>query len=267
MKGNRSLLLIPLVIGGYILSSCGGSSRGLSADVSTFNTVVVYVTSASPNPLESDLLQKTERTVNVKKRKDNAAYQGDTNGNGICDDGETDCIPCAQVPFTANNYQERCCLELKEVSLCIGGGVRSDSVNFTFRSEVIRNAAGQPVTNNPSPVQIRGYRLSFGGMCIPGEYIYPLGDVIPPGGELTVPVQVVSVDMKSRALSSTTYEYVNPEDGCRTTFNVPAYSGICSTYAIIDFQFLELYSGLTRNYTYILPVRFGDFESEGECRR
>lgn len=265
MKGNRSLLLIPLVIGGYILSSCGGSSRGLSADVSTFNTVVVYVTSASPNPLESDVVEKKTVNVNVNSRNDNVVLV-DNNNNGICDQGD---ICCKDVTPNYPNYQTACCINVTQKDLCIGGLTQSDTVTFTFKSDVIRNAAGNPVTPNPSPVQVRYYNLSFGGMCIQGNYNYAVGAVIPPNQEVQVSIQPITVDMKSGLIGTTTYQYVNPDDGCITTFsNVPAYlGGICSMSAVIEFHLLELNSGLTRRYTFILPVRLADFQREGECSR
>lgn len=264
MKGAKLRYLFPITCAiGLSLVSCGGSSRGLSGNVSTFNTVTVYIKLASPNPLESDVIKKQTRSVSVRSKNDNVVLI-DNNNNGVCDTGD---VCCRDVGPNYPNYQTACCVNSTQKELCVGGILVGDNVNFTFSSQTIRNAVGQPVTPNPSPILVQSYSLNFGGLCITGQFNYSVGAVVPPDSETVVSTMPVTVDMKNGLLGNTNFTFIN-DDGCITNIaNVPSYTGVCSTSAVIEFSLLEINSGIRRNYTFILPVLFADFTTQGECSR
>lgn len=209
------------------LSACGGSSRGLSADIPVFNTVTVVISSANPNPLESDVLAHVPTTELVRSQP------------------SVGCNTLVRVD-----------------DVCTGANYTADNVAFTFRSESIKNAQGQPATPNPSSVLVEKYRVSFSG-CISGVYEFPVGQVIAPNEEKAFTIQPITQDMKMGISQRVQYVYIN-QDGCQTVFNVPTYQGICNAVANFEFSLLELNSGIRRTIKYSLAIRIADYASEAD---
>ncbi len=214
------------------INSCGGSSRGLSGDIPVFNTVAVSITSANPQTLEVDMVAHVLITTATDV---NFGFPN-----------------CNQVTTTTG--------------VCIGYDIPSEVVNFTFSSNTIKNAAGQPATPNPSPVLIRKVSYSFSN-CVSGTYEFPVGVVVNPDTQAQAPVQLFTQDMKRNLLTWVPYEYTNLVDGCKTVFQIPSYRGICTAVASLNFEVVELSSGIVRNIPYQIVVRLSDYNSPNDqCR-
>ncbi len=222
----KKILLSGSICLTFGMISCGGSSRGLSADAPVFNTVVVFIKESQPNPLESDVIIRGATTQVVNSAP------------------STGCT----TPITAND-------------VCTGATYTADNLILTFRSETIKNAQGLPVTPNPSSVLVEKYRVSFTG-CIPGVYEFPVNQIVSPDTETAVVIQPITQDMKRAMVQPAQYTYIG-QDGCQTLFNnVAYYPSLCSAVANFEFSTLELNSGIRRTIKYSIVVRFADFLSD-----
>lgn len=215
------------------LSACGGGSRGLSGDIPVFNTVLV--TLSGPAGMDVDMVNH---------------------------------IP---IKAAVNANWPQCNLSVPVDDACIGHNIPTDNIQLNFSVDVIRNAQGQPVTQNPSSVLLRGYTVRFSG-CVSGVYQFSSGVVLPPSSAGTnVPIPLITQDMKRNLLVQVPYVYVHkedrpgpPGDGCQTTFQIFSYRGICTSVADIEFDLVELNSGITRKVRHSVTVRMSDFNSEGD---
>lgn len=224
---RRQALILPLLA--LLVSSCGGGSRGLSGDMPVFNTVTVTPVAVDPPVLESDVIvrQNVNRPVRTNP-------------------------PACNV------------IEVQEV--CAGTIFVNDNLRITFKSDTIKNAAGQPVTLIPSPVMVQSYTVSFSS-CIPGTYQFPVNVVLQPGEEKPLTIQPITADMKRQISTDGQFVFVS-QDGCPTPFNVRTYQGICNAVANLEFELLELNSGIRRRISYPLTVRLSDFTTgDDQCTR
>ncbi len=224
----KKILLSGSICLTFGMISCGGSSRGLSADAPVFNTVVVFIKESQPNLLESDVIIRGTTTQVVNS----APFTG------------------CNTPITAND-------------VCTGATYTADNLILTFRSETIKNAQGLPVTPNPSSVLVEKYRVSFTG-CIPGVYEFPVNQMVLPDTETAVGIQPITQDMKRAMVQPAQYTYIG-QDGCPTTFNAIDYPSLCSAVANFEFSTLELNSGIRRTIKYSIAVRFADFSDQDQC--
>ncbi len=223
---KKGLFAFAMAIGG-LLQSCGGGT-GVSGDYPVFKTATLTV-SLPTNFLESDVVKHT--TVQT---------------------------------FVRSSFSTGCNQQVLRDDVCIGADFPPDRVNVTFNLEPIKDAKGNPLTT-PSPILIRSYTVSFGNVCVPGTYTYNITYTLT-AGETQVPIDLITLDMKERMVTSIRpYTYIN-QDGCQTNFRVSTYNGVCSTTARIEFEAVELATGIVRRITTYLPVRFADFTNEGECR-
>jgi len=230
LKGGtmKKILLsgsICLTIG---MISCGGSSRGLSADIPVFNTVTISVVKAEPSPLNSDVLVRLTLPAQVRSEQSTG-----------------------------------CSTTVRADDVCIGIDYTTDNLTLTFKSETIKNAQGLPVTPNPSSVLVEKYRVSFTG-CIPGVYEFPVNQMVLPDTETAVGIQPITQDMKRAMVQPAQYTYIG-QDGCPTTFNAIDYPSLCSAVANFEFSTLELNSGIRRTIKYSIAVRFADFSDQDQC--
>ncbi len=209
--------------------SCGGSSGGLSEDVSVLNTVIVFVKESQPGYLNSDVIIRKRTTETVKS-------------------GSPDC----NTLITANN-------------VCTGKEYTPENLTITFKSEPIKNVQGQPLVANPSPVRVEKYRVSF-TQCIQGVYEFPINLTIPPNEERTVVIQPITPAMKEAIVKPTQYIYINNDDECQTVFDVVDYPSPCVADANFEFLVYELYSGKRATVKYRILVRFEDFPDQDQCR-
>ncbi|MCS7196393.1 MAG: hypothetical protein NZ827_03900 [Aquificaceae bacterium] len=225
---EKAYILLSLLTLVLAVGGCGGSSRGLSGDVPVFNTVVAYPKSAQPPTIESDVLVRTQVDMMVNS-------------------GPPTCNTRAQA------------------QVCAGSTFRSDNLILSFVVETIKNAQGQPVTPNPSPVLLEKYRVRFTG-CILGVYEFPVNQVLNQG-ETQVTIQPITLDMKMGIVSQRNFVYIH-NDGCPTLFSASAYSGVCNATAHFEFDLVEINSGIKRTVRYSLAVRFADFTtSDDQCVR
>ena len=226
----KKILLSGSICLTFGMISCGGSSRGLSADIPVFNTVTISVVKAEPSPLNSDVLVRLTLPAQVRSQQ------------------STGC----STPVRADD-------------VCIGIVYTTDNLTLTFKSETIKNAQGLPVTPNPSSVLVEKYKVSFTA-CIPGVYEYPVGQVVPPDSEYDITIQPITADMKRNLVQSTTlYTYVY-SDGCTTDFpGILIYPSQCNALANFEFSTLELNSGIRRTIKYSIAVSFADFSDQDQC--
>ncbi|RMH05577.1 MAG: hypothetical protein D6699_03325 [Aquificota bacterium] len=232
---KKGLFAFAMAIGG-LLQSCGGGT-GVSGDYPVFKTATLtgvkfFLPSSNTeiNSLESDVLRRTTRQVTV--------LGPDSTGTN--------------------------CNQQVNVELCVGADFSTDRVDVAFNLEPIKDAKGNPLTT-PSPILIRSYTVSFGNMCVPGTYTYNITYTLT-AGESKVPIDLVTLDMKQRMAAQGPYTYIHQGVCPNTINNVYRYDGVCSTTARIEFEAVELATGIVRRITTYLPVRFADFTNEGECR-
>jgi|UniRef100_A0A7C2VBF4 hypothetical protein len=225
MKVNKFIPLLGLLAIG--ISNCGGGGGSGSLD---FNSVVVSILGANPNPLESDVI--------IRKKETRYVW---TN------------YPACDTLTPAND-------------VCTGTTFKSDVITITFRSQTIRNAQGQPVTSNPSPVYVEKYRISFSN-CIPGTYESSVGATIPPDTDTQISIQPITFDMKKSIALQGQYIYIS-NDGCGTIFTVYTYPNPCNAIANIEFYLVEQYSGKRKTISYPINVRLADITTQDdECNR
>ncbi len=223
----KKILLSGSICLTFGMISCGGGSRGLSADIPVFNTVTVSIIDATPSPIQSDVV------VRFPQRE-------------IINTGP----PACNVIGTAED-------------VCTGASFPADNLTLTFRSTTVRNAQGQPATPIPSPVLVEKYRVSFTG-CILGVYDFPVGQVLQPDSDTQVVIQPITEDMKTRLVQQDQYVYITP-DGCPTLYNVWTYQGVCNALANLEFSLVELNSGIRRTLKYSVPIRLADYIEPDKC--
>ncbi|MFN3471604.1 MAG: hypothetical protein ACK4ZR_03250, partial [Aquificaceae bacterium] len=102
---------------GLLLAGCGGSG-GFTEDAPIFKTVVVHITGTDRNPLEVDVLRKTTITVQVSSK----------------------------------NQQTQQCTDTTTKDVCAGATLIGENLTVNFKSDVIKDAAGNPLPVLPSPV-------------------------------------------------------------------------------------------------------------------
>lgn len=207
------------------IGGCGGDSRGLSGSATVFTTAVVHIKSSQPPTLESDVI--------VRFRVDTMVASSFSTGCNVPAQGQ----------------------------VCLGSTFRGDNLTLTFVVETIKNAQGQAVTPNPSPILVEKYRVRFTG-CIPGTYEFPVGHVLTPG-ETQVTIQPITPDMKRSIVVPGNFVYVH-DDGCLTQFNALTYQGICNAVAQFEFDLVEINSGMRKTMGYNLTVRLADFTTQDD---
>ncbi|MFN3471406.1 MAG: hypothetical protein ACK4ZR_02210 [Aquificaceae bacterium] len=139
----------------------------------------------------------------------------------------------------------------------------SETVNF--KSDVIKDAAGNPLPVLPSPVLVEKYRVSYTG-CLPGVYEFSVGKTISPDSQTPITIQPITIDMKRQMATQVPYPYVG-NDGCVTNLQVPAYPSICNAVANFEFSLVELTTGKRAIIRYSLPVIFADYDQNDQCTR
>ncbi len=216
---------------GVLLAGCGGG--GFTENMPVFKTVTVHITGVNRYPMEVDVLQKT--TV--------------------------------QAPVFSRDQNTQQCTSITTADVCAGTNFVGENLGLTFKSEAIKDAAGNPLPVLPSPVVVERYRVRFTG-CISGVYEFPVGQAISPDSETQITIQPITIDMKRLlGLTQVPYTYIGG-DGCGTPgFIVWAYPSICNALANFEFDLVELTTGKRATIKYSLPVIFSDYTQPDECPR
>ena len=255
-----------------IVVGCGGS--GVDADTSVFKTVRLDVLGVEPATLKSDALVRLQKQVDVKTRRNDRAFSGDTNDNGLCDNNETNCITCEEANPNDQDYQTKCCIDLEKKELCVGDTVRSDEVRVSFRvTPIVQN---NPLYPNPLPVVIRGYSVSYvvvgstSSACntFPNfniDYV-PTSITIDPNQSVDITIDIVKESTKQALIANTQYQYVGT-DGCKTDIlAAPTFSGNCRIIANVRFRAEEVYTGVSKEFSVPVNIDFADFDTDqDEC--
>ncbi len=117
---------------------------------------------------------------------------------------------------------------------CVGEDFQSEIFVITFNSQTIKNAQGQPVTSNPSPVYVEKFKLSLSN-CLSGVYEFSVGATLYPDKDTEVKIQ------NMRFFANLCPQQYSPL--------------ICDTIANMEFYLVEQYSGKRKTIVYPIDLR------------
>lgn len=246
---------------------CGGEGDFGSGLENEFNSVILYVSSVSPQPLQSDVAYWHTVPVQVWAVDPTVEISGD--GDGVCEEGE---ICCGDVGPSYPNFQNVCCVATTTVDLCIGTSLVDDYVSIDFVLEPKKNFKGEPISPYSSPVILQDVYITYktltnGCPDLPST-VQAVNFTIQPNEEIhTFALSLISQLIKEQVLSygsqvSVTYTNI---DGCVTNLPpVTVFTGICEYLATANFNAVELFGGDTESVNVEISVRLADFQTEGD---
>jgi hypothetical protein len=255
-------------VAGFGLFGCGGS--GLSdagGSIAEFNTVIFSSAGVDVNPGIVPIVDAQIQQIDELNRL--RACIGDTNNNGRCDAGETNCQTCADVPVGTicdgnKDFRTVCCAQ---VDKCVGTPTQW-TITFNFRSIPLFDASGKPLQRPLSPVIIQGYTVIFNyspgcPSTLPTSDTKTVSVFVPPpsGGESTAQVSITystqtfatSVNISNVCMTTTTTSFRPP----------PGFSGVCNVNAVYNWTVMEQYTGKVK--TVSVPVSFQIVPRTGDC--
>jgi hypothetical protein len=256
---------------GFGFLGCGGS--GLSdagGSIAEFNTVIFSSTDAVVEPGIVPIVNAQK--LQIDEFNPLKACVGDTNRNGICDAGDTNCRTCAEVPKEIlcdgnRDFRTVCCAQVER---CVGTPTEW-TITFNFKSIPLFDASGKPLQRPLSPVIIQGYTVIFNYSAgCPSNLLTLLTSdtetvsvFVPPpsGGESTASVSITystqtfatSVNISNVCMTTTTKNYRPP----------PGFSGVCNVNAVYNWTVMEQYTGKVK--TVSVPVSFQVVPGTGDC--
>ena len=266
------LIRFILMVSSFVLS-CGGEGDFGSGLESEFNSVILYVSQISPQPLQGDVVNWYTVPVYVQAVDPTVEIMGDGfgNDNGICESGE---ICCSDVGPNYPNFQDTCCTAITTVDLCIGARFVDDVVNIDFILEPKKDFQGNPISPYTSPVILQDVYISFQTVTDGCPDIPPISQAVnftiqPDESAYTYALSLISQSVKSYLYSTgpqIPIIYTN-NDGCVT--NLPPiniFQEICEYLATASFNAVELFGGDTERIDVLISVRLADFQTSGdEC--
>jgi hypothetical protein len=246
--------------GGGGLSNAGGS-------LAEFSTVIFSSAGVDVNPGVVPIVNAQPQQISELNSL--RACVGDTNNNGRCDAGETNCKTCAEVPVGTvcdgnKDFRDVCCVQ---VDRCVGTPTEW-TITFNFRSTPLFDASGTPLPRPTSPVIIQGYTAIF-------NYSAGCPSLLPTSDTKTVSAFVPAPSgRESTREVSITYSTqpfavaVGISNVCMTTTMIsfrppPGFSGVCNVSAVYNWTVMEQFTGKVK--TVSVPVSFQIVPLTGTC--
>jgi len=254
---------------GFGFFGCGGS--GLSdagGSLAEFNTVIFSSAGVEVDPIVPIVNAQTQQIPELNSLR---ACVGDADGNGRCDEGETNCKTCEEVAAGTvcdgnRDFRDVCCAQ---VDKCVGTPTQR-TITFKFRSVPLFDARGNPLPRPTSPVIIQGYTAVFN--YSPGCPPLPTSDTrtvsvvvpAPSGGESTAQV---FIPYRTEPFAS--YDPILP-NACRTTttrnYRPPSgFSGVCNVNAVYNWTVMEQHTGKVKTVSVPVSFRIVPMSDDSTC--